>query len=186
MTRRSSRTTTTPSSGTSTGRWENCPLLLAFLQGVIGGFEAVPFSQDHAAVALLIKSIKDRDATLPHDLSENSSELRAVAAITVGELMANQPDGAPADEAVLAALALNRPCRRVRPPATSIFARCLPLSPRRARRCWRAPPGGGVIGATARSRSSTSSRNLPRHGRLGDNHAGRQGGDARGQRARSR
>ncbi|MCL5746177.1 MAG: hypothetical protein M1541_19980 [Acidobacteria bacterium] len=85
---------------------DNRALLLAFLQGVIGGFEGAPFSQDAAAVALLIKSIKDRDATLPHDLTENAIELRAVAAITIGELLTNQPDGAPADEAVLAALAL--------------------------------------------------------------------------------
>jgi hypothetical protein len=86
--------------------WNERTLLLTFLQGVVGGFEGAPFSQDGAAVALLIKSIKDQDATLPHDLVENATELRAVAAITVGELLANQPDGAPSDEAVLAALAL--------------------------------------------------------------------------------
>jgi hypothetical protein len=86
--------------------WDNRAVLLAFLQGVIGGFEDPTFSQNSTAVALLIKSIKDRDATLPHDLSENATELRAVAAITVGELLANERDGTPSNEAVLAALAL--------------------------------------------------------------------------------
>jgi hypothetical protein len=86
---------------------ENRSVLLAFLQGVVGGFDGPPFSQESPAVALLIKSIKDRDATLPQDLKENATELRAVAAIAVGELLTNQPEGKPGEEAIVAALSMN-------------------------------------------------------------------------------
>ncbi len=84
---------------------ENRAMLLAFLQGVVGGFEGAPFWQDAPAVALIIKSIKDRDA-LPQDLTENANELRAVAAIAIGELLMKDPDS-PGEESVLAALSLD-------------------------------------------------------------------------------
>jgi len=84
---------------------ENRATLLDVVQGVVGGFEGAPFSQDAPAVALVIKSIKDRDA-LPQDLTENANELRAVAAIAIGELLIKDSD-APGEESVLAALALD-------------------------------------------------------------------------------
>lgn len=83
------------------------PALLAdFAQGAVSGFASAPFSQDSPVVTALIKAIKDRDA-LPHDLKENAAELRALAGIVLGELLTNQPKGAPLDEAVLAALSLS-------------------------------------------------------------------------------
>lgn len=85
---------------------ENRDILLAILQGVVGGFNGAPFSQDSEAVTLLIESIKDQDATLPHDLAENALELRAVAAITIGESLTARPAGRLREEAILVAIAL--------------------------------------------------------------------------------
>ena len=82
----------------------NRSLLLDFVQGIIAGFTSTPFMQESQAVVLLIKTIKDH-GTLPHDLKENAVELRAIAAIAVGELLTRHPEGVPTDEAVLAALA---------------------------------------------------------------------------------
>jgi hypothetical protein len=80
--------------------------LLAFLQGVVSGFDKSPFTQDSPAVVVLIKAIKDLDATLPQDVKENAVELRAVAGIVVGELLTHQSEGTPTDQAVMAALSL--------------------------------------------------------------------------------
>jgi hypothetical protein len=66
---------------------ENRDVLLALLQGVIGGFEKAPFTQESPVVALIIKAIKDQDAAFPNDLKENATELRALAAIVVGEIL---------------------------------------------------------------------------------------------------
>lgn len=94
----------------------NQVLLLNFLQGIVAGFGSAPFTQESEAVTLIIKAIKDR-GTLPHDLKENAVELRAVAAIAVGELLTQHTDGNPSHEAVLAALAL-RAALSLRPAAT--------------------------------------------------------------------
>ena len=84
---------------------DNRSLLLYFVQGIVAGFTSIPFTQESQAVVLLIKTIKDH-GTLPHDLKENAAELRAIAAIVVGELLTQHPEGVPTNEAVLAALAL--------------------------------------------------------------------------------
>ena len=96
---------------------DNRDILLGFLQGVVAGFASAPFTQESPAVALIIKTIKEKDATLPHDLKENAVELRAVAAIAVGELLTHQPDGVPTDEGVFAALSI-RSALSLRPAAT--------------------------------------------------------------------
>src|SRR4029077_16123088 len=83
---------------------ENTDILLGFLQGVVAGFGSAPFTQESPAVALIIKTVKDKDATLPHDLKENAVELRAVASIAIGELLAQQPEGIPTKQAILASL----------------------------------------------------------------------------------
>jgi hypothetical protein len=77
-------------------------ILLAFVQGIVGGFQAPVFSQQAPAVAVLIKAIQDKD-TLPNDLTENGVEIRALAGIAIGELLANHAKTA---EAVLAALSI--------------------------------------------------------------------------------
>lgn len=80
-------------------------VVLALLQGVVMGFDKAPFTQDSPVVALLIKAVKDHDA-FPNDLKENATELRAVAAIVLGELLtASVTDGGD-DDANLAALAI--------------------------------------------------------------------------------
>jgi hypothetical protein len=84
----------------------NRDVLLAFLQGTVVGFDGPLFTQDSPAVVLLVNTIKAKDATLPFDLKENAIELRAVAAIAVGELLTRQSESHPTDETVLAALSM--------------------------------------------------------------------------------
>jgi hypothetical protein len=84
---------------------ESPVMLLDFLQGVIGGFESPQFSSDGPAVSHLVETIRANDATIPGDLSENAVELRALAAITVGELLGKQA-AKPSDDAILAAMAI--------------------------------------------------------------------------------
>src|SRR5438046_8021536 len=80
-------------------------VVLALVQGVVAGFDKPPFTQDSPVIAMLIKAIKDQDAAFPNDLKENATELRAVAAIVIGELLiASIKDGGD-DDANLAALA---------------------------------------------------------------------------------
>src|SRR5438552_3785574 len=85
---------------------ENRAVLLAFLQGIVAGFDGSLFTQESPAVVLLINTIKEQDATLPHDLKENANELRAVAGIVVGELLTRHPENPPAEEATVAALSI--------------------------------------------------------------------------------
>jgi hypothetical protein len=95
---------------------KNPRILLDFVQGTVAGFNSTPFTQESAAVALLIQTIKTGDETLPHDLKENSVELRAVAAIVVGELLADEVEGEASDDPISAALSL-RSALSVRPAA---------------------------------------------------------------------
>jgi GTPase-associated system helical domain len=97
-------------------------LVADLAQGVVSGFGSAPFSQDAASVATLIKSIKDRDTTLPQDLKENAVELRALAGIVLGELLTNHPKITPTDESVLTALCLNS-ALSLRPTATEKHVR---------------------------------------------------------------
>jgi hypothetical protein len=100
---------------------EDHSILLDFLQGIVAGFGTSPFTQESPAVVQLIKIIKDRDATLPHDLKENALELRAVAGITVGELLTDQTHGGPpTNEGILAALSI-RSALSLRPLATEKY-----------------------------------------------------------------
>jgi hypothetical protein len=85
---------------------ESPDVLLALLQGVVAGFDKPPFTQDSPVIALVIKAVKDQDAAFPNDLKENATELRAVAAIAIGELLiASIQDGGD-DDANLVALAI--------------------------------------------------------------------------------
>jgi hypothetical protein len=94
---------------TKLAKKENQSLLLAFLQGVVAGFDNPPFTQDSAAVMALIKAIKEQggDATLPADLKENALELRALAGMVVGELLEKSLKDGISDEAMLAALGIS-------------------------------------------------------------------------------
>lgn len=85
---------------------ENRGVLLAFLQGIVGGFDAPLFTQESPAVVLLINTIKEQDATLPHDLKEIANELRAIAGIAVGELLTSRSENPPSGEAIVAALSI--------------------------------------------------------------------------------
>ena len=85
---------------------ESRDVVLALVQGVVAGFDKPPFTQDSPVIELLIKAVKDQDAAFPNDLKENATELRAVAAIVIGELLiASIKDGGD-DDANLAAGAI--------------------------------------------------------------------------------
>ncbi len=88
--------------------------LLDLVQGVVNGFQPPVFNQTSPSVELLIKSIQKKDATLPNDLTENALEIRALAGIAVGELLANHAD---TTSAILASLSL-RSALDSRPTAT--------------------------------------------------------------------
>src|SRR5947207_1571294 len=89
-------------------------ILLAFVQGIVGGFQAPVFGQLTPAVVMLIKAIQDKDATLPNDLTENGLEIQALAGIATGELLTNH---AKSTAAILAALSI-RSALSSRPAAT--------------------------------------------------------------------
>jgi hypothetical protein len=95
---------------------ENRDVLLNFVQGIVAGFGTAPFTQDSSAVVQLIKIIKEHDATLPHDLTENALEIRAIAGVAVGELLTHRADSTPTHDAVLAALSF-RAALSLRPAA---------------------------------------------------------------------
>src|SRR4051794_7016599 len=82
-------------------------LLLSALQGVVAGFDKAPLSQDSPVVQAVLKAVKGPDTAFPEDLSENAMELRSVAGIAVGELMAQQASGSGTNGSpILAALCL--------------------------------------------------------------------------------
>lgn len=101
---------------------QNRETLLHFLQGIVAGFDSAPLAQETPAIVFLIKSIKDLDETLPLDLKENALELRATAAIAVGELLVERQDGAATGNAVLAALSI-RSALSIRPQSTEKHTR---------------------------------------------------------------
>lgn len=94
---------------TKLAKKENQSLLLAFLQGVVAGFDNPPFMQESPAVVALIKAVKEQggDATLPEDLKENALELRALAGMIVGELLEKSLKDGVSDQAILAALGIS-------------------------------------------------------------------------------
>jgi len=100
----------------------NRGILLALLQGTVAGFDGSLLTQESTAVVLLMKVIKDRDATLPHDLKENAIDLRSVAAIALGELLITQSEGSPTAEAILVALSM-RSALSSRPAASDKYIR---------------------------------------------------------------
>ena len=83
-------------------------LLLPCIQGVVVGFDRVHFKQGSTVVDAVYNPIKELDNTLPSDLKDNAMELRAVAAIALGELLSAHaaPQGAPSAKARLTATAL--------------------------------------------------------------------------------
>ena len=95
----------------------NRKILLSIVQGVVAGFDKSPFVQESPAVVAVIKAIKDKDTTLPLDLTENALELQAVGAIVVGELLNKKGKGEERDARLLASLAL-RSALSVRPAST--------------------------------------------------------------------
>lgn len=88
---------------TDAGRAELMPLI----QGVASGFDNAVFNQDSAAVKAVLKAIKDEDTAFPVDLKENALELRAVAGISVGELLKTLHDPSSTSLALAAALAVS-------------------------------------------------------------------------------
>jgi hypothetical protein len=82
-------------------------LLLPCIQVVVAGFDGL--KQGSSVVEAVYKPIKELDNTLPSDLKDNAMELRAVAAIAVGELLSAHAatPGAPSAKARLAATAFS-------------------------------------------------------------------------------
>ncbi|WP_433972818.1 GTPase-associated system all-helical protein GASH [Tunturiibacter lichenicola] len=81
--------------------------LLPLIQGVITGFDSGVFNQDSTVVIAILKSIKDEDTAFPVDLKENALELRAVAAIAIGELLEKLTTVPSSKRALLAGLAIS-------------------------------------------------------------------------------
>src|ERR1700694_2650860 len=66
---------------------ENVDLALSCAAAVVAGFEN-NFTQDSPLVKALVHAIRTHESAFPQDLSENALELRATAAIILGEIMA--------------------------------------------------------------------------------------------------
>jgi hypothetical protein len=86
---------------------KNRDLLLSVLQGVVFGFDKPPLRQDSPAVQSTLKAVKGPDTAFPEDLTENAMELRAVAAIAIGEILApSATEQGASSNSVLTALCL--------------------------------------------------------------------------------
>src|ERR1051326_4236888 len=97
---------------------ENRSLLLSCVQGVVVGLDSALFTADASAATEVYKVINERDKTLPSELKENAVELRAVAAVALGELIT----ASTAREALLAAAAFHSSLSS-RPPANEQYIR---------------------------------------------------------------
>lgn len=91
---------------------------LAWTAGVASGFD-VNFRHDSPAVVQLVAAIKAHDTAFPEDLTENALELRACAALALGEIVAAQGKDHPSHSAIGLAAALRsginaRPLPRAR------------------------------------------------------------------------
>jgi hypothetical protein len=64
------------------------------------------FSQESPVIGMVIKAVKDQDAAFPEDLKENAVELRAVAAIVVGELLTRNREAQSGKDEILTALSI--------------------------------------------------------------------------------
>lgn len=80
-------------------------VILGAAAGVVAGFQHGN-AQHSRAVGLMISSLKLHDSAFPQDLADNALELRATAAIALGELISRSPGDPPDDSAVFAALLL--------------------------------------------------------------------------------
>ena len=69
-------------------------MLLGYVVGLVGGFSD-HFRQDSAVIQSLINAIRTHESAFPEDLSENALELRACAAIVVGEILGHESDSTP-------------------------------------------------------------------------------------------
>jgi hypothetical protein len=78
---------------------------LGFAAGVVAGFE-MNFTQNSPVVQALVRAIRARESAFPEDLSENALELRACAAVVVGEIIAPGDDQVPKAMALPVAAAL--------------------------------------------------------------------------------
>lgn len=81
-------------------------LLLSALQGVVFGFDKAPLNQDSPLVRAVVKAVKGSDTAFPEDLTENAMELRAVAAIAIGEILTILATQGANGSSLLAALCL--------------------------------------------------------------------------------
>lgn len=81
---------------TSAKNWD---VTLAWAAGVAAGFD-VNFRQDSPAIVQLVAAIKAHDAVFPEDLTENALELRACAALALGEIVAAQGKDNPSQSAI--------------------------------------------------------------------------------------
>jgi hypothetical protein len=75
-------------------------ILIDATAGVVAGFEN--FKQDDEVVSSVVSAIKRHDSAFPTDLTENALELRACAALAIGEIVSRSASDQPSD-AVLAA-----------------------------------------------------------------------------------
>jgi hypothetical protein len=80
-------------------------LVLGYAVGVVAGFD-VNFAQDSPVVDSLVSSIRAHESAFPEDLSENALELRACAAVALGEIMVRGGDQALSADALLVASVL--------------------------------------------------------------------------------
>lgn len=84
---------------------QNLDLALACAAGVVTGFHP-NFTQDSSVVQSLVGAIRAHESAFPQDLSENALELRACAALALGEILVRKGDQAPDPGALLVASVL--------------------------------------------------------------------------------
>ena len=80
-------------------------LTLDCAAGIVAGFNG-NFSQESLVVQGLVGAIRSHDSAFPQDLSENALELRACAAVALGEILVRNGEKAPAQDALLIASVL--------------------------------------------------------------------------------
>lgn len=89
-------------------------LVLGCVAGVVGGFDR-GFENESPVVVALVDSIRKHESAFPRDLIDNALELRACAAVALGEIVVRQGDKS--DEDVMVVSSLLRSGLGIRPVA---------------------------------------------------------------------
>ena len=97
--------------------------LLQFVVGVADGFDE-HFQQDSSVIQILVDAIKTHESAFPGDLSENALELRACAAMALGEIMTQEDTNPLPPDSLLIASAL-RAGIGIRPSPEGIYLKQL-------------------------------------------------------------